>query len=96
MSKNVIGDSFAVTINFKWLLQLLVLVATITYTFYTFQVKLNDMENQIEDNMSELQELILIHEEESEIKMAEMQEAIKWYEGQLNVNPLSWGKKKKK
>ncbi len=95
MSKNVISDSLAVTINFKWLLQLMAFVSTITYVFYTFQMKLNDMSRQIDDNMSELQELIMIHERESEIKMTEMENTIKWYEGQLNVNPLSWGKKKK-
>ena len=94
MSKNVIGDSLAVTINFKWLLQLLVVVATITYAFYTFQLKLNDMEGQIADNMIELQELIEIHEKESEIQIAQMQETIKWYQTQLNLNPFSWGKQK--
>ena len=67
----------------------------VTYLFYTFQVKLDNMSRQIDSNMSELQGLIEIHEEESEIKMAEMQETIKWYQGQLNVNPLSWGKKNK-
>ena len=94
MSKNVIGDGLAVTINFKWLLQLLVIVATITYAFYTFQLKLNDMEGQIADNMIELQELIEIHEKASEIKIAQMQETIKWYQTQLNLNPFSWGKQK--
>jgi hypothetical protein len=95
MSKNIIGDGLAVTINFKWLLQLIAFVSTVTYLFYTFQVKLDNMSRQIDSNMSELQGLIEIHEEESEVKMAEMQETIKWYQGQLNVNPLSWGKKNK-
>jgi hypothetical protein len=95
MSKNIIGDGLAVTINFKWLLQLIAFVSTVTYLFYTFQIKLDNMSRQIDSNMSELQGLIEIHEEESEIKMAEMQETIKWYQGQLNVNPLSWGKKSK-
>ena len=94
MSKNVIRDGLAVTINFKWLLQLLVIVATITYAFYTFQLKLNDMEGQIADNMIELQELIEIHEKASEIQIMQMQETIKWYQTQLNLNPFSWGKQK--
>ena len=94
MSKNIIGDSVNVTINLKWLLQLLVLTASIV--FYTVQLKnrFDEMSNQIDNNMVELQELIMIHEKESESKMVEMQETIKWYQGQLNVNPLSWGKKK--
>lgn len=94
MNKNIIGDSFNVTINLKWLLQLLILTASIV--FYTVQLKnrFDEMSNQIDSNMAELQELIIIHEKESESKMTEMQETIKWYQGQLNVNPLSWGKKK--
>ena len=94
MNKNIIGDSFNVTINLKWLLQLLILTASIV--FYTVQLKnrFDEMSNQIDSNMAELQELIIIHEKESESKITEMQETIKWYQGQLNVNPLSWGKKK--
>ena len=75
-------------------MQLLILTASIV--FYTVQLKnrFDEMSNQIDSNMAELQELIIIHEKESESKMTEMQETIKWYQGQLNVNPLSWGKKK--
>ena len=94
MSKNVISDSLAVTINFKWLLQLMAFVSTITYVFYTFQVRLDDMSRKIDNNMFELQELIEIHEKESEIKLTEMQETIKWYQKELKFNPLSWSKKK--
>ena len=100
MSKNVIGDNFSITINFKWLIQLLAVVATVTYTIYTFKTQIDDMDRKISDNMSELQELIKIHEEESQIKITEMQEALKWYEkelvkvGNVSLNPLSWGKKR--
>tara|TARA_R110002020_G_scaffold475533_1_gene710785 strand:+ start:1415 stop:1702 length:288 start_codon:yes stop_codon:yes gene_type:complete len=94
MSKNVISDSLAVTINFKWLLQLMAFVSTITYVFYTFQVRLDDMSRKIDNNMFELQELIEIHEKESEVKLTEMQETIKWYQKELKFNPLSWSKKK--
>ena len=94
MSKNIIGDNLALTINFKWLLQLVALVASITYIFYTFQMRLDDMSRKIDNNMVELQSLIKIHEDESEAKIAEMQETIKWYQKELKFNPLSWGKKK--
>mgnify|MGYP003152370957 CR=1 FL=1 len=93
MSKNVISDSLAVTINFKWLLQLMAFVSTITYVFYTFQVRLDDMSRKIDNNMVELQSLIKIHEDESEARIEEMQETIKWYQKESKFNPLSWGKK---
>ena len=101
MKKDIIGDNFSITINFKWLLQLLALVAAGAYSIYTFQLKLNNMDNQIAENMSELQELIKIHDEESAEKMSEMEETLKWYQqelinvGGIGLNPLSWGKNKK-
>jgi hypothetical protein len=100
MSKNVIGDSFSITINLKWLLQLIALVSVVVYSFYSFQMKLNEMEGKIESNMVELQELIKLHEEESELKITELEETLKWYENELisvggvSLNPLSWGKRK--
>ena len=100
MSKHVIGDGFQVTINFKWLLQLLGIVAIGTYTVYTFQMRLDNMDRDIANNMIELQSLIQLHEEESAKKLAAMQESLKWYEqelvkvGNISLNPLSWGKKK--
>ena len=33
---------------------------------------------------------------EEEIKIAKMEEQLDWYEKELNLNPLSWGKKKRK
>ena len=33
---------------------------------------------------------------EEEVKIAAMQEQLEWYQKELNLNPLSWGKKRKK
>ena len=36
------------------------------------------------------------HIQEEEVKITQMQEQLEWYQQELNLNPLSWGKKKKK
>jgi len=45
---------------------------------------------------SSIEELVEKHIEEEEVKITQMQEQLKWYEEELNLNPLSWGKKKRK
>ena len=91
----VIGDSMSVTINFKWLIQLIVVVGIAVYGFW----KLEDRIGQLEDNLeSAMTQLLVIEDErklESAQNLADLQEQLGWYEKELNLNPFSWGKKKK-
>ncbi len=43
-----------------------------------------------------IEELVSKHIAEEEVKIAQMQEQLEWYQKELNLNPLSWGKKRKK
>ena len=45
---------------------------------------------------TEIQELVNKHIAEEEVKIAQMEEQLEWYQTELNLNPLSWGKKKRK
>ena len=91
----------AITINLKWLLQLIALIASITYTFYMFQLKINNMEMKLDSSISQLEILKKANEKESELEFTELKETLKWYEhelisiGGIGINPLSWGKKKR-
>ena len=97
----VIGDSMAVTINFKWLLQLIVAVGMVVYGWWQLESRIQELER----NMTIALEEIAIYEEEraiaeeEHIKMLEnqMQEQNVWIEQELgiNLNPFSWGKGKK-
>ena len=91
----VIGDSMSVTINFKWLIQLVVVVSMAVYGFW----KLEDRIGQLEDNLESAMTQLLIIEDERKIEaannLADLQEQLGWYEKELNLNPFSWGKKKK-
>ena len=92
----IIGDSMSLTINFKWLLQIIAGTAIIVYSFW----KLENRIQTLERNMLLALEEIELHEgerKEAEAKhMAEMEERMLWYESELNLNPFSWGKKKRK
>jgi beta-lactamase class D len=98
----VIGDSMSITINFKWLLQIICLVAVITFSFWKIEGRIQDLEQGMVLAMEEIE----LHEEERQIAEeqhiqqleAQMQEQTVWIEQELgiNLNPFSWGKKNRK
>ena len=90
----IIGDSMSVTINFKWLLQLIVFVGMLVYGWWQLESRIQDLER----NMVLALEEIELHNEERKRAEQEhidtMQEQMDWYQKELNLNPFSWGKKK--
>ena len=96
----VIGDSYSLTINFKWLLQIIALVAIVTFSFWKIEGRIQALERQMIVAVDEIE----LHEAERElaeelhIKQLEeqKQEQTIWIEKELgiNLNPFSWGKKK--
>ena len=91
----VIGDSMSVTINFKWLIQLVVVVSMAVYGFWKLEDRIQNLELSLDTAMTQL---LVIEDErklESAQNLADLQEQLGWYEKELNLNPFSWGKKKK-
>ena len=92
----VINDSFSVTLNFKWLLQIIAATAIVVYAFWKIEGRIQELER----NMVLALEEIELHDKERQVSekkhIAEMEERMLWYESELNLNPFSWGKKKKK
>ena len=91
----VLGDSYSLTINFKWLLQIIALVAVVTFSFWKIEGRIQELER----NMVVALEEIELHDQErkaaEKAHIREMQEQMDWYQTELNLNPFSWGKKKK-
>ena len=97
MSKNrVFNDGMVITINFKWLLQIIAGTAMVVYAFWKIEGRIQTLER----NMVLALEEIELHEEErkeaEQEHIAVMEERMGWYEKELNLNPFSWGKSKKK
>ena len=91
----VIGDSMAITINFKWLLQIIAATAIVVYAFWKIEGRIQDLERKMVLAMEEIE----LHDQERKSAEAdhirEMQEQMDWYQTELNLNPFSWGKGKK-
>ena len=92
----VVGDNTVVSINLKWLGQMFVLIASLVYGYYRIETRIADLERGVGVANEEIQNLISKHIAEEEVKIAQMQQELDWYEKELNLNPLSWGKRKKK
>ena len=92
----VIGDSMAITINFKWLIQIICATAIVVYSFWRMESRIIELEREMVLAMEEIE----LHDQErreAEAKhIAEMEERMEWYETELNLNPFSWGKRKQK
>ena len=93
----VVGDNTVVSINLKWLGQMFVLVASLIYGYYRIETRITNLERGIQIANDDIQNLVSKHIAEEDKKITQMQEQLKWYEKELDLNPLSrWGKKKNK
>jgi len=93
----IIGsDSFSLTINFKWLIQVMGFILGITYTLYQYQMKIQTMERELSEHKEYIEELMAIHEEAENQRIAQLESDVEWYKKELDLNPLNWGKKKKR
>ena len=94
-NSNIIGDSMSITINFKWLLQIIAGTAIAVYFFWKMESRIVELERNMELALQEIE----LHEAEraknQQAHVEDMEERMSWYEQELNLNPFSWGKKKK-
>ena len=90
----IIGDSMSVTINFKWLLQLIVFVSMIVYGWWQLESRIQTLERNMDLALEEIE----LHDQErkaAEAKHVEdMEKEVSLLKKELNINPFSWGRKK--
>ena len=75
---------------------MLVLVAGLVYSYLQVENRIRELERRVELSDTNIEDLINKHIIEEEAKIAQMQQELDWYEKELNLNPLSWGKKNRK
>mgnify|MGYP001418478794 CR=1 FL=1 len=93
---SVVGDNTVVSINLKWAGQVLILVAGLVYSYLQIENRIAELERRVQLADTEIEELVSKHIAEEQAKIAKMEQEIEWYSKELNLNPLSWGKKKRK
>jgi len=91
----VVGDNTVVSINLKWLGQMLVLIAGLVYGYYRIETRIGNLEQGIQLANDEIAELVSKHMVKEEKERNQMEERISFFEKELNLNPFSWKRKKK-
>ena len=70
-------------------------VGALVFGYIEFTKELDLLRLEMDDANSKIEELVEKHIEDEESRYLEMEEQIKWYQKEFNLNPLSWKKKKK-
>jgi len=92
----VVDDNAIVSINLKWLGQLLVLVGMLVYGYWRIESRLGQLEDEMLSADVKIENLLDKHMAEEKIQREQLEEKVNFYEKEFNINPLSWGKRKKK
>ena len=92
----VIDDNFSLHINIKWLIQLFVAIAGLIYGYLQITNRIAELERGMELATANIEELVDKHMVEEQREREAMEERISFFEKELNLNPFSWKKRKKK
>lgn len=84
----VIDDNAIISINIKWLFQLIVLVSGLIYGYYRIETRIKDLEDGVLSANTEIRNLLAKHELSEAESIAALQEELKFYQ---KLNP--WKKK---
>ena len=93
---SVVDDNAIVSINLKWLGQLLVLVGMLVYGYWRIESRLGQLEEEMVYADVKIGNLLDKHMVEEKIQRTQLEEKVNFYEKEFNINPLSWGKRNKK
>ena len=89
----VLDDNAIVSINLKWLGQIAILIGMLVYGYWKIETRISNLEEDMVLANGEIGSLLRKHMEEERMERESLKEKVAWYE--KNINPLSWGKRKK-
>lgn len=91
----LVDDNLSFHINIKWLLQIFTAIGIVVYGYLQIENRIADLESRMESANTQIEDLVSKHIAEENAKMTALEEQLKWYQKELNLNPLSkWRKKK--
>ena len=93
---NVIDDNLVLSFNFKFLVNILLVGGSILYGWFSLQERITSLEKEVLEAHNEIRNLLSKHQLEESAQLEELESKLKFYEKELNINPLSWRKRKKK
>ena len=91
-----IDDNMVFSFNIKWLGQIIVLAGMLVYGYWNIISRIETLEQGMAESNTQIAELVSKHIAEEQVRYQKMEQDLEWYKKELNLNPLSWRKKKKK
>jgi uncharacterized coiled-coil protein SlyX len=76
----VLDDNAIVSINLKWLGQIVVLIGMLVYGYWQIEIRIQNLETNFEQANKTITELVEKHIVEEQERFAEMEEELKWYQ----------------
>ena len=92
----LVDDNMVFSFNIKWLGQILVLCGMLVYGYWNIISRIEALEGGMDTSNTQIEELVSKHIADEQIRYQKMEQDLEWYKKELNLNPLSWRKKKKK
>ena len=92
----VLDDNAIVSINLKWLGQIAVLIGMLVYGYWQIEMRIRDLEDKVTIADEQIGNLLDKHIVDERVEREELAEKVAFYEKEFNINPLSWGKKRRK
>ena len=92
----VLDDNAIVSINLKWLGQIAILIGMLVYGYWQIEIRIQSLENQMATADEQIGDLLSKLFVEERVEREELAEKVAFYEKEFNINPLSWGKNKRR
>jgi hypothetical protein len=96
ISSNIVDDNAVISLNLGYFARLCVFAGALGWSGYQLLDRLEDVERKLDEATLQIGSLLDKHIHEEQLKRKELEEKISFYEKEFNINPLSWGKKRKK
>jgi hypothetical protein len=91
----VVDDNLVLSFNFRFLAQAFMLVGMLVYGYWRIESRLGNLEEAMVTADIKIGDLLGKHIVEEALQREQLEEKVNFYEKEFNINPLSWGKRKK-
>ncbi len=92
----IVDDNAVISLNLKWLGQIVFFAGVLGWSGYKLLDRLEELEAKMVEANEQIGNLLDKHILDEKAERLELEEKISFYEKEFNINPLSWGKKRKK
>jgi len=92
----IVDDNAVISVNIRWIFQGIALIGALVYGYYRVETRLETLENKLANADKQIGDLLSKHIVEERAERQELAEKVAFYEKEFNINPLSWGKRRKK